>query len=293
MTNNDILRRLRYAFDFNDRRMIALFGLAGVTVTREQVSDWMKKIEDPAHVPCDDECLAGFLNGLIVHERGAKEGGPPPIETVLSNNIILRKLKIAMNLREDDTLELMALAGMPLSKPELTALFRKPGHKHFRICQDQILRNFLRGLQMKLRPSEPDELISEISADKTWDLRHRVLWPDKPLAYVQLPDDERGHHYGLWLEGRLVSVVSLFVDQGVARFRKFATEPTEQGKGFGSKLLSHLMGEARSLGAREIGCRARVSSAEFYERFGLRPTADTSEDSGVQYVYMKGPLAAG
>lgn len=290
MTNNDILRRLRYVFDFNDRRMISLFELAGVTVTREQVSDWLKKVEDDAHVPCGDSTLAAFLNGLITHKRGKKDGPLPVPEVELTNNIILRKLKIALNLRESDTLELMSLAGMPMGKPELTALFRNASHKHYRVCQDQILRNFLRGLQMKLRPSDSTTQILSISAEMTWDLRHRVLWPNQSIEFVQLPEDVAGEHWGLLVEGRLVSVVSLFFEENKARFRKFATEPTEQGKGYGSQLLSHLFDEASQRGAHEIGCRARVDTASFYDRFGLRSTGEKSSLAGVQYVYMKASL---
>ncbi|EGG99756.1 hypothetical protein imdm_737 [gamma proteobacterium IMCC2047] len=157
MTNNDILRRLRYTFDFDDKKMIALFAAADLTVTREQVSNWLKKEEDPAYEACHDKLFATFLNGFINDRRGKKEGTQPEPEKRLNNNIILRKLKIALNLKDDDMLAVMALAPFRMSKPELSALFRKPGHKHYRQCQDQILRNFLKGLQEKHRPSPKPE----------------------------------------------------------------------------------------------------------------------------------------
>jgi uncharacterized protein YehS (DUF1456 family) len=149
MTQNDILRRLRYAFDFSDGAIVSLFALSGVVVTREQVIDWMRRDEDPALQPLSDEQLAAFLNGLIVHKRGPREGVTPAPEKRLNNNIILRKLKIALNLQESDLLELMEQAGMPLGKPELTALFRKPEHRHYRECKDQLLRRFIQGVQLK------------------------------------------------------------------------------------------------------------------------------------------------
>ena len=167
MTNNDILRRIRYVFDFNDRTMIAIFALAEREVTRELISDWMKKDEDPAFRKLDDESLATFLNGLIHHRRGKKDGPAPVAERRLTNNLILRKLRIALDLKEADLLEIMGLAEMPLSKPELSALFRSPNHKHYRTCKDQILRNFLRGVQLRYRPSaEPgDDRAAEHSND--------------------------------------------------------------------------------------------------------------------------------
>ena len=152
MTNNDILRRIRYVFDFNDSKMIAIFGLADHQVTREQISAWLKKDEDPAFEKCGDIQMAIFLNGLIIDKRGKKEGPRPEPEKRLNNNIIFRKLKIALDLQADDILEILGLAGVRISKHELSAFFRRPDHKHYRACNDQVLRNFLKGAQLKYRP---------------------------------------------------------------------------------------------------------------------------------------------
>ena len=149
MKNNDVLRRIRYTFDFSDSKMIALFGLADHDVTREQISDWLKKEEDPAYQECNDTLLAIFLNGLINDKRGKKEGPQPKPEKYLTNNIIIRKLKISLNLKDKDILNIMELAKSPISKHELSAFFRRSNHIHYRECKDQILRNFLKGLQIK------------------------------------------------------------------------------------------------------------------------------------------------
>ena len=151
MTNNDILRRIRYIFDFNDSKMIAVFGLADHQVTREQISNWLKKDDDPAYQKCSDTQLAIFLNGLINDKRGKKEGPQHEPEQRLTNNIIFRKLRIALNLKAEDILEIMDLADLRISKHELSAFFRKPDHKHYRDCKDQVFRNFLKGLQLKYR----------------------------------------------------------------------------------------------------------------------------------------------
>ena len=151
MTNNDILRRLRYTFDFDDSKMIAIFAAADHKVTREQISDWLKKDDDPAYQECSDLEFAIFLNGLINDKRGKKDGPQHQPETRLNNNLIFIKLKIALNLQADDIVQLLDLSGFRLSKAELSAFFRKTGHRHYRECKDQVLRNFLKGLQLQYR----------------------------------------------------------------------------------------------------------------------------------------------
>jgi len=158
MNNNDVLRRVRYIFDFNDDKMISLFASADCKVTRAEVSDWLKSHEDPANVNLTDKQLATFLNGLINDKRGKKEGEQPVPEKKLTNNIIFMKLKIALNLQAEDILAIMEMSDFKMSKHELSAFFRKVGHKHYRECKDQILRVFLKGLQMQYRDdSETDE----------------------------------------------------------------------------------------------------------------------------------------
>ena len=163
MTNNDILRRIRYIFDINDSKMITIFGLAQHTVSREQISNWLKKDDDPSYKACTDTELAIFLNGFINENRGKKDGAQPTPENKLNNNIIFRKLKIALNLKEDETIALLKSTDLVISKHELSAFFRREDHKHYRACKDQILRNFLKGLQLKHRPAQSPP------ADFSWD----------------------------------------------------------------------------------------------------------------------------
>ncbi len=149
MNNNDIMRRIRYTFDFNDTRMIELFALADHLVTRAEISDWLKKEEDPAYKELSDIEMAIFLNGFINHKRGKKEGSQPDPEKKLNNNIVFRKLKIALNLKDEDILDILKLADLRISKHELSAFFRNPNQTQYRLCKDQILRNFLYGMQKK------------------------------------------------------------------------------------------------------------------------------------------------
>lgn len=151
ITNNDILRRIRYTFDFSDAKMIEIFGLADYIVTRAEISDWLKKDDDPLYREIYDDQLALFLNGLINEKRGKKEGAQPVPEKRLNNNIIFRKLKIALDLKDDDVLEILMLVNMRISRHELSAFFRNPTQTQYRVCNDQILRNFLHGMQLKYR----------------------------------------------------------------------------------------------------------------------------------------------
>ena len=155
MTHNDILRRVRYILNLDDSKVISIFSLGGLEVTRAQISDWLKKDDDPAYQSLSDPELSGFLNGLIIEKRGRKDRPQPAPDKTLNNNMVFTKLKIAFNLRAEDILALLALNDITISKHELSAFFRKPGHKHYRACKDQVLRNFLKGLQFKYRGADP------------------------------------------------------------------------------------------------------------------------------------------
>lgn len=153
LTNNDIFRRIRYTFDLKDNTIVNIFALAEVEVTQEQVTAWLKKDEDDAFVTMKNRELASFLNGFISFKRGKREGPQPAPEAQLNNNMVFQKLRIALNLKADDILEIFELVGLPLSSHELSAFFRKPSHKNYRECKDQMLRNFLLGVQRQLRPN--------------------------------------------------------------------------------------------------------------------------------------------
>lgn len=131
--------------------MLSMFELGGYTATKTELMAWLAREEAPEFILCDDEIMARFLNGLIIKNRGSKGDEIPKPESVLSNNIILRKLKIALNLQADDLLEMLQLSNFTISKHELSALFRNPNHKNYRRCLDQLLRNILDGMEKKYR----------------------------------------------------------------------------------------------------------------------------------------------
>jgi len=134
--------------------MITIFLSADAQVTRAQVSSWLKKEDDDGFKELLDIELATFLNGFINEKRGKREGEQPKPESKLTYNIILTKLKIALNLKAEDIIELLNDVKMAISKRELSAFFRKPDHKHYRDVKAQLLRNFFNAVQNKYRTAD-------------------------------------------------------------------------------------------------------------------------------------------
>lgn len=172
MDNNDILIRLRYAMDMKDSDMVEIFKLGGVTVTKEgvqrllskpqitlNVSGEQKVIENKNRDICDDFMLESFLNGYIIFKRGKQEPKPGEPEKPLFmvknhrsvNNVLLKKIKIALSLTGDDMLAIFEAAGINLSNGELSAVLRREGQRNYKECQDRYARNFLKGLAVKYR----------------------------------------------------------------------------------------------------------------------------------------------
>jgi uncharacterized protein YehS (DUF1456 family) len=154
MTNNDILIRLRYALNITDLKVIELFKLADYEIGRPELEALFKREEEAGYLPCDDATMDRFLKGLVISRRGKREEGGSPIPRVklrLSNNDILKSLRIALELKDEDIISIMRLAEVEVSKAEVNALFRKKGHPNYRDCGDQFLRNFLVGLTARYR----------------------------------------------------------------------------------------------------------------------------------------------
>jgi uncharacterized protein YehS (DUF1456 family) len=154
MINNDVLRSIRYMLDLSDNKVVEIIHLAdpGFMIEKDDVRGFLLRDEMPGYVACSDAALAHLLDGLIIHRRGRDESLPSrPVEKRISNNVVLKKLRVAFELKDVDMHQIFADAGFPVSKPELSALFRQPGHHNFRPCGDQMLRNFLKGLTLRVR----------------------------------------------------------------------------------------------------------------------------------------------
>lgn len=171
MDNNDLLIRLRYALDIKNKDMIEIFKLGGMEVTKEEVMKMLTKspdsqedetgsiwneAENEDYIKVDNTMFESFLNGFIVFKRGKQEPKPgqpekPLLTNERSNNLLLKKLKIALQLTSEDMLEIFKTAEFTVTKGEISAFLRKEGHKNYKECGDQIARNFLKGLGLKYR----------------------------------------------------------------------------------------------------------------------------------------------
>lgn len=160
MTNNDILRRLRYALDISNPTMVEIFKFSGCNIEQPTLIKFLKKEDEDDYIECSNPLMTFFLDGFIVHKRGRREspaGQTMKPDAELANNTILKKLRIALDFKEDDMIAIMKLAGFTLSKSELSALFRNKEHKNYKECGDQFLRNFLKGLTIRFRNCDPIE----------------------------------------------------------------------------------------------------------------------------------------
>lgn len=162
MIHNDVIRRLRYALSINDTAAIGIFKLADYEMDPDYLRAIMKKDDEEGFLPCRDKLLSLFLDGLIIKQRGAREGEKPKVlkgDERLSNNEILRKIRIAMSYKDDDIIQVLKLAEFRIGKSELSAFFRKPDHRNYKPAGDQVLRNLLQGMVRKYRTdSKPSKI---------------------------------------------------------------------------------------------------------------------------------------
>lgn len=154
MTNNDVLRSLRYLLNISEPALVEIFKLGEQDITVTEIANFLRGEEDEGYMECPDKVLLGFLNGLVIFKRGKSDRMPDPNakpERKITNNAILKKLRVAFELKDEDMHTIFASADYGISKPELSALFRKKGHSNYRACGDQILRYFLKGLTLRVR----------------------------------------------------------------------------------------------------------------------------------------------
>lgn len=152
MTNNEVMKSVRYTLEIKNKGVVKLIQAGGVKISVLEVVDLLKNEEEAGYAACPVKTINAFLDGLILERRGPSD---PPAKKVstssINNNVILRKLRIAFEMRDTDMVATMEAAGFLVSKSEISALFRAPKHKHFMECGDQFLRNFLKGLTQRFR----------------------------------------------------------------------------------------------------------------------------------------------
>jgi uncharacterized protein YehS (DUF1456 family) len=151
VTHNDLLRRLRWALDLSDAALRETFAAGGAAVEPAQLANLLRADDDPAQRPLSDDLFGAFLDGLVALRRGRRDGEPPRAPAPMNNNRVLRALRIALQLTDKEMIEVMGLADIRVSRGELSALFRAEGHDNYRVCGDQFVRNFVKGLGLRHR----------------------------------------------------------------------------------------------------------------------------------------------
>nr|WP_275659260.1 DUF1456 family protein [Vibrio chagasii] len=150
------MRRIQHALNLKNAQIIKAIEQADVTIAHDQVINWLKADNDKSCSKMKDKELAVFLNGFINLKRGKKEGAQPKPEVALTNNMIFMKLRIALNMKAEDVLDVLEVVGISLSKYEIGAYFRKPENKNYKVCEDQLLCDFLNGVQFTHRPDSEE-----------------------------------------------------------------------------------------------------------------------------------------
>lgn len=151
MINNDVIRSVRYMLNISEFKLVDIVKLSGGEVTQAEMNAYIKKEDEPGFEECGQKVMSDFLNGLIYFKRGKDETRPPLAPELPTNNVVLKKLRVAFELKDDDIISFLESSGFKVSKTELSAFFRKEGHANYRPVGDQFLRNFLKGLTAKLR----------------------------------------------------------------------------------------------------------------------------------------------
>ncbi len=153
MNYSDILRRLRFSLQLNDATVDEIFALSGHPLSRERIEKMFAKEDAPGYCECNLEEMNDFLKGFIIKRRGKRDGDEPAqsASKVLHNNDVLKALRVALALKDTDIIEIMANSKITVTKSEIAALFRAPGHSNYKACGDQFLRNFIQGLNYKHR----------------------------------------------------------------------------------------------------------------------------------------------
>ena len=149
MTNSDVLRSLRYLLNISETKLLEIAELGGCLVTPQEISTFLLHDDEPGYEPCPHEVLGCFLNGLVIFKRGADPTRPKlPLELPVSNNLVLKKLRVAFELKDTDIIRLVGKSGFEISKSEIAAFCRSRDHRNYRECGDQFLRYLLKGLAL-------------------------------------------------------------------------------------------------------------------------------------------------
>lgn len=154
MRTNDIFRKITQSLTLGNLQIQQLFALSAIDLNDKEIANLLKTDYQPGFEPMPDYVLLIFLNNLIEQQRGKKNDAEQEViekHAKISNNDVLKKLRITYNLHEQQVRDALKLATIELTKSDLAALFRKPGHVHFKACDDELVLDFIEGLGLLLQ----------------------------------------------------------------------------------------------------------------------------------------------
>lgn len=154
MINNDVIRSIRFMLNVSEFKLVEIVKLGGGEVSQAKMNAYLKRDDEPGFEECPQNVMGRLLNGLIYLRRGKDESRPPLELGLPTNNEVLKKLRVAFELKDDDIIAMLERDDFKISKTELSAFFRKEGHHNYRPCGDQFLRRFLKGLTDRLRTKD-------------------------------------------------------------------------------------------------------------------------------------------
>ena len=151
MKNNTVMIKLRQTLSLTDSDIARIFELGDYSVTPDMIAGFLVGFPtDAGYLKCPSRGLIAFLEGLIVDRRGPNPKKPKAgavAETTIDNSDVFKKLRIAFDLHEEDIHALLMQSNIVLEKNDFSAIFRKKGHKHYKVCSDPVLDAFLKGLE--------------------------------------------------------------------------------------------------------------------------------------------------
>lgn len=160
MRHDDVIKSIRYMLNISNAKIAEILQLGGYHPTREDLEYIFLDFDPESDEEKEDighEIMARFLDGLIYFKRGKSDKHPPrPLKIPVTNNDVLKKMRVAFKLREEQIRSILKSEGFKISSSELSALFRDESHRNYRPCGDQLLRYLLRGLTQKFRSNHAD-----------------------------------------------------------------------------------------------------------------------------------------
>lgn len=154
MTSNQILKAIIVAELMDKREVTHLLSQRDIDLSLSDVDRILLTAYEPKYLPLPDYVLLTLLDEFIVYKRGPRDDQESPTiskTAKLAFNEVLKKLRVAFNLHEQDVREALKLATIELSKSDLAALFRKANHPLYKECDADLLNDFIEGLGLLIK----------------------------------------------------------------------------------------------------------------------------------------------